>query len=203
MTHDELQRLHQALVDAMHRTRGNNFGRPVTVSEIYQELVPYRAARGLIGFEMNADYEHALLRLLAGESDLAQIEPAEVREQLRLELDSPNPNVSLFRKFANCDVFVAPRAGVFEPRAPSPEPAEAEAAEAESAPTSRDAPARAASGTEHCPHCGRALPVGHAFRFCPHCGRNIGQKQCSNCGETLDTEWRFCAFCGTSVTARS
>jgi predicted RNA-binding Zn-ribbon protein involved in translation (DUF1610 family) len=37
---------------------------------------------------------------------LARIEPPEVREELRLELLSPNPNVGMFRQYAACDVFV-------------------------------------------------------------------------------------------------
>jgi hypothetical protein len=50
---------------------------------------------------LNADYEHALLRLLAGEGDLARIEPREVRDKLRLELESPNPNVGIFRRLCS------------------------------------------------------------------------------------------------------
>ena len=78
---------------------------PVTVAEIYQDLIPYRLVRSF-GFALNADYEFALLQLLAGEEKLARIEPPEVREELRLELLSPNPNVGMFRQYAACDVFV-------------------------------------------------------------------------------------------------
>lgn len=99
--------LHRTLVDALRKSRPNSLHRPVTVAEIYQDLVPYKIARGAVGFEMNADYEHTLLRLLAGEGDLARIEPREVRDKLRLELDSPNPDVSLYRNYAACDVWVS------------------------------------------------------------------------------------------------
>jgi hypothetical protein len=105
---DNVQRLHRALVDAMRKSRGDDFETPITVSQIYQELVPYRVARGSVGFEMNADYEFTLLRLLAGDGDLARLEPAEVRTMLAKEAESPNPNVSLFRAYANCDVWVTP-----------------------------------------------------------------------------------------------
>jgi hypothetical protein len=105
---DNIHRLHRALVDAMLRTRGEDFERPITVSQIYQELVPYRVARSSVGFEMNADYEFALLRLLAGDGDLARLEPPEIRTMLRKEAESPNPNVSLFRAYANCDVWISP-----------------------------------------------------------------------------------------------
>lgn len=104
---DALQRLHGLLVEAVRRRRGiDPYQVPVTVAEIYQELVPYRLVRSALGFEMNADYEHALLRLLAGEAELARIEPGTARDQLARELQSPNPNVALYRKYAACDVWL-------------------------------------------------------------------------------------------------
>ena len=107
MTDNTVAQLHRALVDALRKSRPNSLHRPVTVAEIYQDLVPYRTARGAVGFAMNADYEHTLLRLLAGEGDLARIEPREVRDKLRMELESPNPDVGLFRNYAACDVWVS------------------------------------------------------------------------------------------------
>ena len=107
MTDTTIAQLHRSLVDALRRSRPGSLHRPVTVAEIYQDLLPYRAARMAVGFEMNADYEHALLRLLAGEGDYARIEPREVRDKLRLELDSPNPNVGVYRNYAACDVWIS------------------------------------------------------------------------------------------------
>lgn len=101
-------RLHRALIGAMLRHRPNTLTSPVTVAEIYQDLVPYRSVRSSLGFALNADYEHALLQLLAGVEGLARIEPAEVREALRLELESSNPNVGMFRGYAACDVWIVP-----------------------------------------------------------------------------------------------
>jgi len=102
-----VQRLHRALAEALQRRRPDIEAAPVSVAEIYQELVPYRAVRGSVGFEMNADYEHALLCLLAGEEALVRLEPEEVRQQLEQELATPNPDVTLFRRFAACDVWVS------------------------------------------------------------------------------------------------
>ena len=101
-----VEKLHGLLADALRRGRSEPFDAPVTVAEIYQDLVPYRVVRSSLGFHMNADYEHTLLRLLAGEGDLARLDPPEARDELRSELDTPNPNVGLFRKFAACDVWV-------------------------------------------------------------------------------------------------
>jgi hypothetical protein len=105
---DDVDRLYGALVEAILDTRTGSFAAPVTVAEIYQDLVPYRLVRSVLGFNMNADYEHTLLRLLAGAGELARLEPMEAAAELREELESPNPNVGLFRKFAGCDVWVAP-----------------------------------------------------------------------------------------------
>ena len=107
MNDNLVAQLHRSLVDALRRSRPDALHRPITVAEIYQDILPYRDARDAVGFEINADYEHTLLRLLAGEGDLARIEPREVRDKLRMELDSPNPDVGLFRSYAGCDVWVS------------------------------------------------------------------------------------------------
>jgi len=112
---DLVVRMHAALATALRSGRPDPFGAPVTVAEIYQDLVPYRTVRTHLGFDMNADYEHTLLRLLAGEADLARLDPPEAREELRTELETPNPNVGLFRKFAACDVWVVPGGSAPEP----------------------------------------------------------------------------------------
>jgi hypothetical protein len=122
---DRLDHIHASLADALQRTRPKEaFDAPVTVAEIYQDLVPYRAVRTQLGFDMNADYEHTLLRLLAGEDGLARLEPPEARDELRAELESANPNVGLFRKFAACDVWIVrPRGDRPMVDAPVPEAA--------------------------------------------------------------------------------
>jgi hypothetical protein len=102
---DSVRLLHGCLTRQLRHRGGQE--QPVTVAEIYQDLVPYRAVRSEIGVELNADYEHALVRLLAGEGGLARLEPAEVRAELQRELGMPDPNVTLYRKFAGCDVWVA------------------------------------------------------------------------------------------------
>ncbi len=141
---DELvARVHTCLAEALHRTRKAPFDAPVTVAEIYQDLVPYRRIRGVVGFQMNADYEHTLLRLLSGEGGYARLEPTEAREELRIELDLPNPNVGLFRKFAACDVWVTP--------ADAPPPEEAEASVTVTEANGASPAAHAAHGTAAAP----------------------------------------------------
>lgn len=104
---NQVNRLHHALIEALQTRHSFVPDHPVTVAEIYQDLIPYRSVRSALGFALNADYEHTLLQLLAGTDDLARIEPPEVREHLLNELASPNPNVGVFHNYAACDVFVA------------------------------------------------------------------------------------------------
>ncbi|HSL69951.1 MAG TPA: hypothetical protein VK864_06890, partial [Longimicrobiales bacterium] len=105
LMNDLVARLHEGLVEALRR-RQQSLAQPVTVAEIYQDLIPYRLVRSEFGFALNADYEHALLQLLAGEGDYVRIEPPEARAELRRELNTPNPNVAMIRHYAACDVFV-------------------------------------------------------------------------------------------------
>ena len=227
---NSVEKLHRALVSAIAQNRDGDFERPVTVSEIYQQLLPYRAARAAVGFEMNADYEYALLRLLAGEGNFARLEPGEVRETLRSELESSNPNVGLFREYANCDVWItAPPKWVFE-MVDEPEPIipeitdedEEDGIEAElllddsvedeppvppaplvrplEPPVTPPPTPAAAAPAQECAFCHRELPGGRLVKYCPHCGNDLSQRPCSSCGEILERSWRFCANCGAKVT---
>jgi hypothetical protein len=103
---DTVERLYRRLADALRRSRIEPFSSPVTVAEIYQELVPYRQVREEMGFSMNADYEHALLSLLAGAGERVRLEPQTARDVIARELKMPNPNVSIYREYAACDVWV-------------------------------------------------------------------------------------------------
>jgi hypothetical protein len=115
MTQEDLarvDRLYGRLAEALERTRRMPFDAPVTVAEIYQELVPYRVVRSEVGFDMNADYEHALLQLLSGEDQRVRMDPPHAVEEIRRELRGTNPNLSIYREYAACDVWVSRPAGV-------------------------------------------------------------------------------------------
>jgi hypothetical protein len=225
---DNVDRLHRALVDAMRRTRGDDFDTPITVSQIYQELVPYRVARSSIGFDMNADYEFALLRLLGGERGLARLEPSEVRAILSKEAESPNPNVSLFRAYANCDVWIAPPQDwitemVAEPEAESDIEIELEDTPGVEAPEEWEPPAE----WEGPPAIARPAQTAPAPRFIPaaeeppvveqeaapetpdktpqpHALPMTGTRpsQCAFCGGNLPSTRlvNFCPHCGNDLT---
>lgn len=117
-----IARMHESLVAAIGRARAGRLDQPVTVAEIYQDLIPYRNVRDALGLELNADYEHTLLRLLSGEGGCVRLEPEEARRELADELESPNPYVGLYRKFAGCDVLVSPARRSYAQPAATPDP---------------------------------------------------------------------------------
>ncbi len=97
---DDLDRVFRKLVDVLTTEDPQRLTATFQISELYQSILPYRTFRKQLGFECNEDYEMALLRLFAGESDYAAVEPVEVKEQLALEAQAINPNPGAFREFA-------------------------------------------------------------------------------------------------------
>ncbi|MDT8341287.1 MAG: zinc ribbon domain-containing protein [Longimicrobiales bacterium] len=108
MSDDLLARFHGTLVEALRARGVRDLARPFTVAEIYQDLVPYAAYREALGVEMNGDYEHALLRLLAGEGEFVGLDSEHALREIREELESVNPNTGLYREFAAVDVRLNP-----------------------------------------------------------------------------------------------
>lgn len=108
---EELARVHRALVDALGMRGGEAVSKRFTVAEIYQDLIPYRTHRDLLGVAMNGDYEHLILRLLAGEGGLLVIESESAQEAFRLELQAAHPNTGIFREYAALDVMLEAASG--------------------------------------------------------------------------------------------
>ncbi|HEV2130455.1 MAG TPA: zinc ribbon domain-containing protein [Longimicrobiaceae bacterium] len=215
---DALDRLYQRLADAVRREHAGATDRGLTIAEIYQHLVPYRGVRAELGFTELAEYEHTLLRLLAGERDYVQVDLAQVREEFQRELRAANPILGMYRDYAAVGVHLnpatlpaaaAPAARTDVPTPPFP-PARGAAEErtlvAPSAPPAASpAPAKAASPVEEAPpartsdlcrSCGEALPLARESRFCPHCGESQKMAPCRACGTALEPEWKFCIRCG-------
>jgi hypothetical protein len=134
-----VERLHAVLVEEIRARRPQYLQQPFTVAEIYQDLVPYRSHRDRIGAAMNGDYEHALLKLLAGEGDFVVLESEQARKRMLSELESSNPNTGIFRDYAALDVWLNP-ARIPEGRGAAPEP--------ERAPPPRQAPTQAENSWE-------------------------------------------------------
>ena len=106
---DDLDRILQRLVQRVRAEYPEYMTRPFEVSELYQNIVPYRHHRRELGIETNQDYELALLRLLAGERGYL-MGGASMHDAVKRELASPNPNTALFREFAAARVSLSPEA---------------------------------------------------------------------------------------------
>lgn len=204
--------LYHALVDALHARGDASPDRPVTVAEIYQELVPYRGVRETLGFELNADYEHALLRLLSGEGDLLRLEPSTARDELREELQSPNPYVGLYRKFAACDVWVKlePRAGA-QDTAPAAAPITTAPAPEVTAPLTAAPPATPAASPAVSPDVVVPPAVVVPPSDQPHAADTASDldpstlpANCPFCHEAMPTGRvaRYCPHCGGDQRSR-
>lgn len=103
---DMLERFHQILFRELTGRQDWNPGTPFTVAEIYRDLVPSPVRRDELGLRQNAEYEHVLLRFLSGEGGFVIMESETVRQRIRQELRSPDPDTGLYRDFARSWVLL-------------------------------------------------------------------------------------------------
>jgi hypothetical protein len=101
--------------------------RPFEVSALHQHIIPYRLNRRELGIDSAEEYELTLMRLLAGTRGLLNGDP-DMQAALKAELESPNPDLSLFRAFGTSSVSLAAAAiraldGQSPPAVRSPSPA--------------------------------------------------------------------------------
>ena len=215
----DVRRLFDGLVTVLAERDPTRLRTGFQVAELYQQLVPYRTHRTVLGFVSHQDYEAAVLGLLAGTGGLATLEPAEAQEALAAEVASPNPDPTLFREFAGARVRLDDRHvrevlsgdASYAPPPPEPPPAavratpdprdraapvfelEGNAADPRTPPAAP--PGQPASGNA-CAACGAGLPGDRTVVFCPFCGKPVGAHQCARCGDELRPEWQFCPRCG-------
>src|SRR5688572_28616899 len=97
---DPVDRLYRRVATVLARDPA----RELTIGSLYQEVVPYRLIRAELGFAELAEYEHALLRLLAGEREYLELDRPEVAEEFRRELQVPNPILGIYRDYAEVGV---------------------------------------------------------------------------------------------------
>jgi hypothetical protein len=199
---DVVDRLHQRLEEAVARDRPLD---GLTVGDLYQRLIPYRAVRADLGLLELALYEHALLRLLSGERGYLRLEDGDARDEIARELAAPNPILGIYRDYAGVRVTLG--AGEGEPVAPPPPPRPAPApvpkappapeppAERLISPPREPAPVPAVRPLA-CRTCHAPLPTDAEVRFCPTCGADQSLTPCVGCGTPLRAEWNFCIRCG-------
>ncbi len=80
--------------------------RPLLVGELLDKFVPYKAAKRDGQLDSNDDYLHALMRLVAGEREFIFSDDL-LQDDLRAELASPNPDLTVLRTYANTKIRVA------------------------------------------------------------------------------------------------
>jgi Double zinc ribbon len=210
---DNLDRLFRHLVRTIEARNPEYLTRPFEVAELYQTILPYRLHRRELGLDTNHDYELTLLELLSGARGYLVVDD-KMRDTLRKELGSGNPDPSVLREFAASHVALASDAvrrldtpeGRESARAvPTPAATPAVASAATTAtiprrgPSSQPRTVAIAAAGEACRFCGGALPPGRQITFCPHCGQNLTVINCAACGTELELGWSYCTTCGRTV----
>jgi hypothetical protein len=209
---DLIDRLHRRLLAALPAATPDATPLEFTIADVYQRLIPYRSVRTDLGVMELAEYENALLRLLAGERNYLDLEDASIQLELRRELASVNPILGIYRDYA--DAKLRPGLGESaEPRAAEkPKPAaEAPAERPAGEPTessllgrSVESPPQPAPSTEQasetksCWSCGRVLPELADLLYCPHCGMAQAPVPCRRCASAIAPDWSFCVRCGAT-----
>ena len=196
---DALDRMFNVLVRTLQARQPALLTAPFTVSDLHQQILPYRHFRRELGLETNQEYELTLMELLTGARGYLDVDER-LRDQLGRELKSSSPEPSRVREYADAHVSVnqAALAGVLDGQGIQPgrptTPPRAQARVIE-------APA-SAPDTLRCRYCGGELPPpdGRPLHFCPHCGQNLQVKNCPACGAEVDPAWKFCVACGKAVS---
>ena len=103
---DELDRMFRRLVHNIRAGHPDMLSRPFEVSAIHQHIIPYRLNRVELGIDSAEEYEVTLMRLLSGARGLLQGDP-DMQAALQAELESPNPDLSIFRAWGTAAVSVS------------------------------------------------------------------------------------------------
>jgi hypothetical protein len=152
------------------------------------------------------------MRLCAGEGGFAITEPQDVQELFGAEVRSTNPDLGLLQLHENAVVSL--RSGrVAEALNPAPDLAYAPPGTIQ-APTIEAAMAHELGVREvepllddslpddfpsHCGRCAGVLPPNRVVNFCPNCGADQATARCPSCQGNVETGWRYCVTCGTSL----
>jgi len=195
---DALDRMFQVLVRAIQTKEPALLTAPITVGELYQQILPYRHFRRELGLETNQEYELILMELLTGARGYLDVDER-LRDQLGKELIARSPEPSRVREFSDAHVTINAAALAELPYVR----AGAAAAARPSAGAQRPvlAPMNMTdSGAPACRFCGGELPVGRPLLFCPNCGQNLQVKHCPACGAEVEAGWKFCVACGKGVS---
>jgi hypothetical protein len=222
---DSLDRLFRHLVRTIRASYPQYLSQPFEVAELYQTIMPYRHHRRELGLDTNQDYEMALLELLSGARGLLVVDD-QMRDALKRELASANPDPGAFREFATAQVALSPdavrqinapaEAGVTataRASAVAAEPTRAQAAPRPAVGRAGAAPTAATTGptgAARAPSAAVETPITRASAptiavTTPHTSNGIAVgngETCRYCGGDLPEGRRvvFCPHCGQNLT---
>ncbi len=207
---DEVERLFRQLVDVLNTSDPDRLRSAIQISEIYQNLVPYRHYRAALGFDTNEDYEVALLRMLTGEGGFVSLDPPEVQDALAEEARSVNPNGAAVREYAAARVYLNSGAvrtvtEAHEAYAPPPDPDEVQvysygADDSRCKPESEVLERRDTTPPRF-DVVSEEPAAEEVIGTVPDSAREARESSCGACGATLP--WtrtaNFCPFCGRDL----
>jgi hypothetical protein len=221
---DNLDRMFRHLVRTIETRNREYLSRPFEVAELYQTILPYRLHRRELGLDTNQDYELTLLELLSGARGYLVVDER-MRDTLRKELASENPDPSVLREFAAAHVALASdavrrldtpegRDGGRVGAGPAPAAATARQGRPHTASGSTStvpgpmedqaqtpAPSPAASPRRGASSQARTVAVAPAGESCRFCGGALPPGRqitfCPHCGQNLTVI--NCAACGTEL----
>ena len=206
----DVERLFDLIVRNLHADAPSRLTQPISVGELVRTIAPYRAVRRPLAIGTAEDYEHLMLRLVAGEGGFAAAAPPESLSRFRAEVLLDHPDLHVLSHEAAATVtlsrahmerlLVGDRGRGFAPPAPVPAapPAEIDTPPmAEALPPGSDWEVHAPG--ESCAYCGGTLPAGRVVNFCPHCGQQLAELRCPRCHSDVEYGWRHCVGCGTAL----
>jgi hypothetical protein len=203
----DLERLFRQIVLNLAARDAGGLRRALTLAEIRDSVVPYRANRRALGIESSEDYELALLRLCAGEAGLARTVPAEAQTELAAELGRSHPDLTILQQHETATIRLDP-AAVDKVLDPQPElrfaPRHSAISPDQKTPRKRSRTKPeiqpAVTPVSCCGRCGGTLPGGRVVNFCPQCGQNLATRHCPECDTELEVTWKHCVNCGVPVS---
>jgi hypothetical protein len=110
MMHDQqevVDRFRRVLVREVSSRYPQKQSASFTVADIYHELVPFQTRGDELGVASVLDYEEALLRLLAGQEGLLELEAIADRHKLQQHLHSRSPGPGLIHDFLAAGVQIS------------------------------------------------------------------------------------------------
>jgi hypothetical protein len=104
----DLERLFRLLVQQVAGSDPARLHRPVTITELSAEFVPYRVFRRTLELETAEDYDALVLRFLAGEGGLVRMTADPVAERFAIEARGANPDLAILREFSRATFILSP-----------------------------------------------------------------------------------------------